>query len=520
MQQSLPPIPHNRHTFSVPTRTGSVLSFLVITALLFVIAGCTPTVQPTVPKPLEGQKLMLRCPDAVFADAITPIIKQWEVRTGAKVTLAREAMTPTDDSDIGIIPSSSLGEWAEQGLLLPVPEELKRSENAFQWFTILTIYGERLVEWGGQTLAVPLTGDGYVIVYRADRFADPTARKEAEKDFPRGLASPKTWDEFAALAAFFAARDKKPSLPPLPADPDRFFDLFSRVASSADRRALSDSDVAGKVTRDRDTLGFQFVVSTGKPRLTKSFGYNRAAEWLQRLQEAKAIPAIPPGGSDDPVAALAEDRAVLAVLSLDQLSRLPREKGAVSTKFGIAGLPGAKTYFNQDTREAVTIADPKAAANYVPHFSGGRLGVVRSRCTQQKVAFELLADLGSPARHSEFVATPGLGAGPIRVSHLNADQLVVWLGYGFDEERSKSLRDAMRYYVGESVKNPTLGLRGPDRASLIPSAAGPLRQIGMGPKPLGGIDAVNQAEAAWQTLDAKQPEPTLLRQRQREIGLN
>jgi multiple sugar transport system substrate-binding protein len=70
------------------------------------------------------------------------------------------------------------------------------------------------------------------------------------------------------------------------------------------------------------------------------------------------------------------------------------------------------------------------------------------------------------------------------------------------------------------VKNPTLGLRGPDRASLIPAAAGPLRQIGIAPKPLNALDAVNQAEAAWQAIDAKQPEPALLRQRQREIGLN
>src|SRR4029453_5616299 len=144
-----------------------------------------------------------------------------------------------------------------------------------------------------------------------------------------------------------------------------------------DRRALGDLDVAGQAAHGRDAIAFQFSVATGKPRINE-FGFKYAAEWLERLQKANAIPAIPPGGSDDPVAALAEDRAVLAVLSLDQMSRLPREKGAGSHKFGIAALPGAKTYFNQDTREATTIADPKAAANYVPHFSGGRLGVVRS----------------------------------------------------------------------------------------------------------------------------------------------
>jgi hypothetical protein len=145
---------------------------------------------------------------------------------------------------------------------------------------------------------------------------------------------------------------------------------------------------------------------------------------------------------------------------------------------------------------------------------------VRSRCKNTKAAFDLLTDLGSTARSSEFVATPGLGAGPIRSAHLNPDRLIVWLGYGFDEERSKALQEALRHYVGEAVRNPTLGLRGPDRASLIQEADGPLRQIGTGPKPLTALDALNQTEAAWQKLDAKTPAATLQRWRVHAVGLN
>jgi ABC-type glycerol-3-phosphate transport system substrate-binding protein len=518
MQQPLPPIPHNRHIFSVPTRTGYLLGLIALLTLVSLI-GCTTPPPPPPPKQYENQVFTLRCPDAAFADAITPIIRQWEIRTGAKVTLRREVMTSADDTDIAIISAGSLGEWGEQGLLAPVPEELKRSENSFQWFTLLPAYGERLVEWGGQTLAVPLTGDGFVIVYRTDRFADPTTKAEFAKRDPRGLVAPKTWQEFADVAVFFAERDKKPSLPALPTDPDRYFDLFCRVASSADRRALGDLEIAAQAAHGRDVMAFQFAVTTGKPRL-QAFGFQEAAKWLERLQTTGAIPTLPPGGSDDPVAALAEDRAVLAVLSLDQLSRLPREKGMVPKRFGIAGIPGSNRYFNRDTGQPVTIPNTNAIPNYVPHFSGGRLGVVRSQCKNMKTAFELVAELGSSARSSEYVATPGLGAGPIRDLHLNPDRLIVWLGYGFDEERSKTLQEAMRHYIGESVKNPTLGLRGPDRAALIPAAVGPLRQIGNGPKPLSALDAINQAEAAWQTLDAKQSEQTLIRWRHRAVGLN
>lgn len=515
MQHPVHPIPHKWRVFSILSLFSSRFVLLTVFAILVFVCGCEPPIPPSQSKPLDGQKLTLRCQDAAFADAITPIVKAWEVRSGATVTLAHEIMTPADDSDIGIIPTGGLGEWAEAGLLAPVPEELKRSDNSFQWFTLLPAYGERLVEWGGQTLAVPLTGDGFVIVYRTDRFADPTTKAEYAKRDPRGLVVPNTWQKFADIAVFFAERDKKPSLPPLPADAERFFDFFSRVAASADRRALGDLDVSVKSGRDRDALAFQFWLSTGKPRLEEAFGFKEAAAWLERLQSTKALPPAP---GDDPIAALAEDKAVMAVLSLDQLSRLPRENGMVPPRFGVASIPGSNKYFNPDTKAVVPIVD-NAGANYIPYYAGGRLGVVRSRCQNTKAAFELLAELGSPARSAEYVATPGLGAGPIRVTNFDRDRLILWLGYGFDEARSQALQDAMRQYVGQSVKNPAIGLRGPDRAALIPAAAGPLRQIGVGAKPLPPTEALKQIDDAWRALDKNTPEETLKRWRVRAAGL-
>jgi ABC-type glycerol-3-phosphate transport system substrate-binding protein len=518
MQQTLHPIPHNRQGFSVLTRIVPRLC-LTIGLLLVPLLGCGDTAPPPEPRRHEGLKLTLRCPDAAFADAVAPMVKSWEARTGAEVAIRREAMAPADDSDVGVIPVGGLGAWGEGGLLAPVPDELKRSDNPFQWFGLLPVYGERLVEWGGQTLAVPLTGDGFVLVYRSNLFSDPTAKAEYEKRFKAPLAAPATWEKFADAAAFFAERDKKPSLPPLPADPGRFFDLYCRVASSYDRRALNDSDATAKTGLGREALAFQFSVATGKPRLG-AFGFRKAGEWLQRLQAAGAIPALPPGGSDDPVAALAESRAVMAVLSLDQLARLPRDKsGVVLPHFAVAAVPGARTFFSAEANAPITISDDSPSANYVPYYSGGRLGVVRSQCKNAKAAFELLAELGGPARGAEFVATRGLGAGPTRTAHLDRDRMLLWLDYGFDAGRSAALQDAMRSYANQSVKNPTLGLRGPDRDPLV-AATAPLRQIGTGPKPPGAADAITQTEAAWQALDAKEKPEVLIRWRQRALGLH
>src|SRR6266540_435125 len=330
MQQPVNPIPHNRYKPIALTAIGAgVLGFA-----LFALVGCdTPAAPVAPPKPFEKQALTLSCPDAAFAAAVTPVVKAWAARTGAEVVIRREARTPADDTDIGIIPSSHLGEWGEPGLLAPVPAKLRASDNPFQWFGLLPAYGERLVEWGGQTVAVPLAGDGVVLVYRADRLADKTVIAEYAKRHGHPPGAPATWEEFADLAAVLAAVDGKPSLPPLPANPEQLFDLFSRVASSADREALDDVRLAARTANDRDAIAFHFSVVTGKPRL-QAAGFQEAAKWLARLHAEKSLP---PGSTDDPGAALAESRAMLAVLPLDQLAKLPRDDKPGAPRFAITG---------------------------------------------------------------------------------------------------------------------------------------------------------------------------------------
>ena len=76
--------------------------------------------------------------------------------------------------------------------------------------------------------------------------------------------------------------------------------------------------------------------------------------------------------------------------------------------------------------------------------------------TKPEAAFDLLAELGGPVRSLEIVSTPGLGAGPFRESHL--ELLLPWLGYGFDEDGSKALQDALKKELRGGA-NPNAGLR-------------------------------------------------------------
>ena len=154
-------------------------------------------------------------------------------------------------------------------------------------------------------------------------------------------------------------------------------------------------------------------------------------------------------------------------MTLEQLAKLPRENGAVPNRFGLAALPGTREFLDPDKGKLVAAAVP----NYIPYFAGGRIAVVRTRCTNAEAAFDLLAELGGPARSLEFLSTPELGAGPFRVSHLERDHLSIWYGYGFDAGRTKILQDALRHYVQQDVKAPVFGLRGPDQKALSAAAA-------------------------------------------------
>ena len=155
------------------------------------------------------------------------------------------------------------------------------------------------------------------------------------------------------------------------------------------------------------------------------------------------------GKKSDPVAAL-NDGALLGVLTLADLARLPRENGMVPARFGIAAPPGTKQCYDPG-KKMISLTAP----NYIPYFADGRSWrCSQLRCAKPDAAFDLLAELGGPARSLEIVATPGLGAGPFRMAHLETDRLPIWYGYGLDAKQTKHLQTAMQQYVCQDVTTP------------------------------------------------------------------
>jgi ABC-type glycerol-3-phosphate transport system substrate-binding protein len=107
------------------------------------------------------------------------------------------------------------------------------------------------------------------------------------------------------------------------------------------------------------------------------------------------------------------------------------------------------------------------------------------------------------------------GYGPTRSAHLDRDRLVLWLGYGFDADRSKAFQDAAESYVAATVRNPAFGLRTPDHAALTAALAAELRRIAAGEAP--PAEALARAAAAW---EKESPAGRERERRRRAVGLN
>ncbi|HET6576582.1 MAG TPA: hypothetical protein VFG68_23490 [Fimbriiglobus sp.] len=474
-----------RHTsHPAPIRAALATVGLLVgvgVVLVGVGVGCVGPVTPPPPaRPFTGTALTVACPDPAFARELSSRCAAWAARAGATVSVVPQP--PTDAADVAVIRPPELGAFAARGELATLPAALREPTHPLQWGRIAAVYQTVVPGWGAEVVGLPLAGDGLVLVYRTDRLD----------------RAPATWEDVAEEAARSA--DGKPRLPPLPADPVKLLALFQHVAACYDRKAVADADREGAA----GGLALHFDPATGKPRL-EAPAFVAAADWLNRTSKFRPL------GTGDPVDALAKGTAALAVLSLADLARLPRQDRAVLPAYRVAPLPGTRTFF--DAARKPVPAGP--AGNFVPFLGfGGQVGVVFKRSQGAAAAWDLLAELASPAAGRAILSNPALGAGPYRIEHTEPQ---IWLGYGFDRDRTADLARATARYLGVTVSNPVLALRTPDQAELMAALEAEVRKAAAGKST--GAEAMKRAAEAWHKHDAGMNADELKRWRRNSVVL-
>lgn len=195
-------------------RQAAIFFLVVLLGVLF--AGCRRTESISLPErqrilPHSGLRFTLLVTDQDLANAVNALAEDWFAQTDSKLVVltASEqqiAQNRFQKTDGAILPSNLVGPLAERGLISPLSLDTL-ADSKPQWETIFARCRVPGALWDGKTVAVPFGGPVFTVYYRQDLFSK------------LGKEPPKTWDEYAALAAFFHDRNNLQNLVPPPPAP-------------------------------------------------------------------------------------------------------------------------------------------------------------------------------------------------------------------------------------------------------------------------------------------------------------
>lgn len=495
-----------------------LLGAVAVAAAVGLAAGCgcgpRPPDQPAGKKEHADAVVKVWCGDERLGGVFGPRAKAWAHRHSATV----QVVSAEADADVLLVPPARLGRLDPPATLRPVAPTVTEEGSAFQWGGLLGVYQSRLSHWGVDRYAVPLVGEGYVLVYRADVLNDDGFVAAFREKHTRTPLPVRTWDDLTDVGRLATARTGKPALAPLPADPTAAVTALGQVAAPFDRLADHGGTTKGGGASDAYFRGLSFFTDVDVLRNRTSGAWEvrlAAPAFAEAFRWFEATAPFRPAQPGDPTAALIDGSAVAAVVPLGDLTRLPKDaaSGAIDAKFGVSAVPGSEAYY-----DAAGVKQKANGVNRVPYYAaGGLVGVVRKSAAHPDAGWALLAELGGPGGTAATLDTPAVGGGPVRIEHAsNTPRL--WQQYGFDKERTNDLTRAVVEYVAAGTINPATALRTPDVDAINAVLAGPLAKVAGGQV---SADAGHKAAVkGWEELDAKTPREQRVAVRRKSAGMD
>jgi multiple sugar transport system substrate-binding protein len=467
--------------------------------------GCGRTKPPPPAVVPDRVILKIACPGEPSASVVKRYGQKWATAHNAQIEIVRVPETESpgvrDGIDVWIIPPPALPRLAAANLVQTVPDSLLDRGNAYQWQNLLPLYRYKLLVWDSKPYALPLLGDAGICYYREDWFRD--AAGGFREKHGRPLAAPETWEELVEIAEFFHARDKAPSMPPLPENSKEINSWLNTIAASYDRRVVREDEP--KMPAEAELFSFHYDLETMRPRLG-SPAFVHALGLLRRLQPCR------PAGTGEAGEAFRQGKAVFCIAGPEWIDRFQNDGSKVRGNFGVARLPGSATYFDFRTGQPMP-----ARGNFIPFVgAGGWLGVVPKSAPHAADAFALLAHLSDPTTSAEVVSEPAWGGGVYRREHLAGG--ASWDAFGLGAERTRAFVTALQAQLTPTATNSAVALRIPDAAEhekiLAEELQAALQTPGTEP-----AAALNAASKRWQTLDAKKELETRRREYRLSLGL-
>lgn len=331
-----------------------------------------------------------------------------------------------------------------EGSLAPIPEDLIRARGSLSYEDIIPWIRDRIISWNRIPVALPLTGEGYILAYRKDIVADLRTKNPGLPDGP-----PSSWTDFQKLAEALAKGSPKKvfGFSPLGKSSKDIERLFLMIHASIASRGIS---------LDEKTDGLPESVMFGYLYDLKSGAFQPGSE--ASAEAARIWATLMPfcdKGAKDPVDCFLSGETALGIFPLSVLARAANRPELVG-KIGIGQIPGSLVYADSSGK-LVKSTRP----NYRPMLgSGGVLMGVRAASARVESAWKLAAALASPP--GDHLALGSHTAGATRNDQVLR---IRWDRFNLDTKTTASLREILRgQLLASSVKNPAPYPRRPDGA--------------------------------------------------------
>ncbi len=341
--------------------------------------------------------------DPAMAKVIEQLCTEWTGQSGFELTVdqisqADLTSNPAVEADAIVCPSVLLGLLGHKDLILPLPDQLIRSEQS-SWSGVFPLLRSRELTWAGKAMAVPFGSPVLTCYYRAD-LLHKLNRKP-----------PTTWAEYGKLAARLADAHKSEQAAADAKQPWQAaieplgpgwagITLLARAAPYASHRG---------------NYSVLFNVDTMEP-LIAGPPFVRALEELVAAAGSGDVPQL----KYDPTAvrkAFWEGRCGLALTwptAADTIAAKPGE----SFRVGFVAAPGSLDVYNVADKRWEQRRDSEDRR--VPLLaSSGRLGVVLKTSPYPEAAFQLIMWL-SDKQWSQQVSPVSPATTLFRQSHLTA----------------------------------------------------------------------------------------------------
>jgi multiple sugar transport system substrate-binding protein len=408
-----------------------------------------------------------------LAEALRLRIPEWEARTGAKVTV-------TEDDVVD--PAADLAACSGTALAaLPgrraVSSDMKRDpEIGFVHIPYLhqTAFGAR----AGQTVAIPLAAEIFLLWRRADLFADGKLKAAFQKEFNAPLDPPKTWDDYVRIAAFFQKSKavKFGCVEAFGPDADGLRGYFARAAAfSEDPRAVP------------------LDVDDGRPRLGDADFLKAAENLLVTLPHSPAA-----GGKAVTIQQAREifaagDAAMILVAAPPTSHPSIKSDAKFADKLAVSSLPSSPEVFGLKTKSWRPRMERNREVPEAPFLARTGHFVSVSKNSNNAAATEsLLAFLTSTKDNAYIVQGARLGLTPSREELLNDSGRFAG-GYGLPGKLTSEYFSLVRESLRPSRWATDLRVAKPD--AFLQSLGDQLQNAAAGK--VSVADALKNADRQW-----------------------